>query len=142
MASACISKRSSTMIFRSLSTGPDAAKTHWWMVLYRTPARIYRAGEIFEMRVEVPELSRHVAGHGGSGLRREHRLSDQMQSRNLAGPRRKLREALPFPGHLMQHRGQPIQIADDKHSTLALDNADPGQAIELAGDRFPMGADA
>src|SRR6476620_5908792 len=31
----------------SLSTGPEAAKTHWWMLLYRTPARIYRAGEIF-----------------------------------------------------------------------------------------------
>ena len=43
----------------SLSTGPEAAKTHWWMLLYRTPARIYRAGEIFGMQVEVPELSEH-----------------------------------------------------------------------------------
>jgi type I protein arginine methyltransferase len=43
----------------SLSTGPEAAKTHWWMLLYRTPARIYRAGEIFGMQVEVPDLSEH-----------------------------------------------------------------------------------
>jgi protein arginine N-methyltransferase 1 len=43
----------------SLSTGPEAAKTHWWMLLYRTPARIYRAGEIFDMQVEVPDLSEH-----------------------------------------------------------------------------------
>jgi protein arginine N-methyltransferase 1 len=42
-----------------LSTGPEAAKTHWLMPLYRTPARSYRAGEIFEMKVEVPDLSEH-----------------------------------------------------------------------------------
>jgi len=43
----------------SLSTGPEAAKHCWRMLLYRTPARIYRAGEIFGMQVEVPELSEH-----------------------------------------------------------------------------------
>ena len=43
----------------SISTGPDAAKTHWPMLLYRTPARTYDAGEIFAMQVEVPELSEH-----------------------------------------------------------------------------------
>ena len=44
----------------SFSTGPDSVKTHWPMLLYRTPVRIYRAGETFEMQVEVPDLSEHV----------------------------------------------------------------------------------
>src|SRR6476660_3286936 len=43
----------------SFSTGPEAAKTHWPMLLYRMPAHIYRAGESFEMRVEAPDLSDH-----------------------------------------------------------------------------------
>jgi protein arginine N-methyltransferase 1 len=43
----------------SISTGPDSAKTHWPMLLYRTPARIHGAGEIFAMQVEVPDLSGH-----------------------------------------------------------------------------------
>jgi hypothetical protein len=30
------------------------------MLLYRTPVRIYRAGETFEMQVEVPDLSEHL----------------------------------------------------------------------------------
>ncbi len=42
------------------STGPDAPKTHWPMLLYRTPARLYREGEIFSMQVEAPELSEHL----------------------------------------------------------------------------------
>jgi hypothetical protein len=41
----------------SISTG--AAKTHWPMLLYRTPAGIYDAGETFAMQVEVPDLSEH-----------------------------------------------------------------------------------
>jgi protein arginine N-methyltransferase 1 len=45
----------------SFSTGPEAAKTHWPMVLYRTHARVCGAGEIFEMEVEVPELSEHLS---------------------------------------------------------------------------------
>ena len=44
----------------SFSTGPDSVKTHWPMLLYRTPVRIYRAGETFEMQVEVPDLSEHL----------------------------------------------------------------------------------
>jgi precorrin-6B methylase 2 len=44
----------------SFSTGPDAVKTHWPMLLYRTPARFYRAGQIFEMQVEAPDLSEHI----------------------------------------------------------------------------------
>jgi hypothetical protein len=43
----------------SISTGPEAAKTHWPMLLYRTPARIDDAGETFAMQVEVPDLSEH-----------------------------------------------------------------------------------
>ena len=39
------------------STGPGAVKTHWPMLLYRTLARTYRAGEIFSMSVEAPDLS-------------------------------------------------------------------------------------
>jgi hypothetical protein len=30
------------------------------MLLYRTPARIYEAGEVFDMKVKVPELSEHL----------------------------------------------------------------------------------
>jgi hypothetical protein len=30
------------------------------MLLYRTPARVYDAGEVFDMRVEVPDLSEHL----------------------------------------------------------------------------------
>jgi len=41
------------------STGPEAIKTHWPMLLYRTAARMYRVGEIFEMQVEAPDLSDH-----------------------------------------------------------------------------------
>jgi SAM-dependent methyltransferase len=43
----------------SFSTGPYALKTHWPMLLYRIPARNYRAGEIFGMQVETPDLSDH-----------------------------------------------------------------------------------
>ena len=39
-----------------------------------------------------------------------------------------------FAGHVVQHRREPIQIPDNKRSTLALDDADPRQAIELACD--------
>ena len=41
----------------SFSTGPDAARTHWPMLLYRTPMRIYRAHEIFQMEVDIPDLA-------------------------------------------------------------------------------------
>jgi protein arginine N-methyltransferase 1 len=44
----------------SFCTGPDAVKTHWPMLLYRTPARLYGVGEIFQMQVELPELSEHL----------------------------------------------------------------------------------
>lgn len=44
----------------SFCTGPDAVKTHWPMFLYRTPARLYDIGEIFQMQVELPELSEHL----------------------------------------------------------------------------------
>ena len=54
----------------SFSTGPDSVKTHWPMLLYRTPVRIYRAGEIFEMQVEVPGCPSIVAGHGRSIAKR------------------------------------------------------------------------
>jgi protein arginine N-methyltransferase 1 len=43
----------------SFSTGPEATKTHWPMLLYRTAARVYRVGETFEMQVETPDLSEH-----------------------------------------------------------------------------------
>jgi hypothetical protein len=43
----------------SFSTGPESAKTHWPMPLYRTQALKYRSGEIFEMQVETPDLSEH-----------------------------------------------------------------------------------
>lgn len=41
----------------AFSTGPNAVKTHWPMLLYRTAARAYRVSEIFEMQVQVPDLS-------------------------------------------------------------------------------------
>ena len=44
----------------SFSTGPDFVKTHWPMLLYRTPLCIHRAGETFEVQVEVPDLSEHL----------------------------------------------------------------------------------
>lgn len=44
----------------SFSTGPGAIKTHWPMLLYRTPVRAYRAGEKFSMKVEAPDLSDHL----------------------------------------------------------------------------------
>jgi protein arginine N-methyltransferase 1 len=44
----------------SFSTGPDAVKTHWPMLLYRTPARAYSAGDAFEMQIEVPDLSEYL----------------------------------------------------------------------------------
>jgi protein arginine N-methyltransferase 1 len=45
----------------SFSTGPDAVKTHWPMLLYRTPVRRCSAGEMFTMQVEVPDLSEHLS---------------------------------------------------------------------------------
>lgn len=54
----------------SISTGPETANTHWPILLYRTPARICRVGEIFGMQVEAPELSEYldwtwkIAGEG------------------------------------------------------------------------------
>ena len=44
----------------SFSNGPQGTKTHWPMLLYRTPARMGRAGDIFEMQVEVPDLAEHL----------------------------------------------------------------------------------
>jgi protein arginine N-methyltransferase 1 len=44
----------------SLATGPDAVKTHWPMLLYRTVSRDYRAGEIFQLEIEVPDVSEHL----------------------------------------------------------------------------------
>jgi protein arginine N-methyltransferase 1 len=41
----------------SLSTGPEAAKTHWWMLLYRTPQRLCQVGQVFTMQVEAPDLA-------------------------------------------------------------------------------------
>ena len=43
----------------AFSTGPEAPKTHWPMLLYRTVARVYHVGETFEMQVEAPDLSEH-----------------------------------------------------------------------------------
>ena len=44
----------------SFSTGPDSVKTHWPMLLLPDTVRIYRVGEMFEMQVEVPDLSEHL----------------------------------------------------------------------------------
>ena len=44
----------------TFSTGPQAPKTHWPMLLYRTPACTCDAGEIFELQVEVPDLSDYL----------------------------------------------------------------------------------
>lgn len=44
----------------SFSTGPDATRTHWPMLLYRTLARAYHRGEAFGMYIDVPEVSEHV----------------------------------------------------------------------------------
>jgi hypothetical protein len=39
--------------------------------------------------------------------------------------KRRLRNIFLFAGHVVQHRRQPIQIPDNKRSTLALYDADP-----------------
>ena len=44
----------------SFSTGPDAVKTHWPMLLYRTQVNAYQPGEVFTTVVEVPDLSDHI----------------------------------------------------------------------------------
>src|SRR5512144_3454900 len=44
--------------------------------------------------------------------------------------------------HLVKHGGQAIEIADDERPVLALDDADAGEAIELAGHRLAVRADA
>jgi len=44
----------------SFSTGSQAAKTHWPMLLYRTPVRIYRARETFNLQVEAHQLSEYL----------------------------------------------------------------------------------
>ena len=61
----------------SLSTGPEATKTHWRMLLYRTPARVYRAGDIFEMQVEAPDLSEHRAWSWQIALPKSGGLGDE-----------------------------------------------------------------
>jgi protein arginine N-methyltransferase 1 len=43
----------------SFSTGPAAAKTHWPMLLYRTPARDCRDGDISELDVETHDLAEY-----------------------------------------------------------------------------------
>jgi len=43
----------------SFSTGPEAAKTHWPMLLYRIPARACRVGDTFELDVEAHDLAEH-----------------------------------------------------------------------------------
>lgn len=63
----------------AFSTGPDAIKTHWPMLLYRTPMQAYRPGEVFALEVEVPDLSDYlewswhigaqVGGDGSLGAR-------------------------------------------------------------------------
>jgi predicted RNA methylase len=40
----------------SFSTGPKAVKTHWPMLLYRTPALNCQVGDIFELGVEAHDL--------------------------------------------------------------------------------------
>ena len=44
----------------SFCTGPDSPRTHWPMLLYRTPARGYDVGDSFNMQVEIPDLSDHL----------------------------------------------------------------------------------
>jgi protein arginine N-methyltransferase 1 len=45
----------------AFSTGPDAVKTHWPMLFYRTPAQAYQPNQIFALEVEVPDLSDYLA---------------------------------------------------------------------------------
>jgi protein arginine N-methyltransferase 1 len=44
----------------SFSTGPQAPKTHWPMLLRRTPARRYDVGQTFSMQVEAPDLCEYL----------------------------------------------------------------------------------
>jgi protein arginine N-methyltransferase 1 len=44
----------------AFSTGPDAVRTHWPILFYRTPARAYLPGQDFTLEVEVPELSDYL----------------------------------------------------------------------------------
>ena len=37
----------------AFSTGPDAVKTHWPMLFYRTPAQAYRSGQVFVLELDV-----------------------------------------------------------------------------------------
>jgi type I protein arginine methyltransferase len=52
----------------AFSTGPDAVRTHWPMLFYRTPARAYQPSQIFSLEVEVPDLSDYLewSWHVGS----------------------------------------------------------------------------
>lgn len=61
----------------SFSTGPEAVKTHWPMLLYRTPVRNYRAGEIFEMQVEIPDLSEHLGWSWQIDIQKSAGLRDE-----------------------------------------------------------------
>ena len=59
------------------------------MLLYRTPARTYRAGDIFEMEVEVPDLADHrgwswqIDVQKSAGLRDETAVVGHAQERAL-----------------------------------------------------------
>jgi type I protein arginine methyltransferase len=44
----------------AFSTGPDAVKTHWPMLFYRTPAQAYQPGQVFALEVGVPDLSDYL----------------------------------------------------------------------------------
>jgi hypothetical protein len=68
--------------------------------------RIYGAGEIFEMQLEVSDLSEHL------GLGMADRYSRERPLKGL------------FAGHLVQHGGECDQIPDNQSPILALDDAD------------------
>ena len=74
----------------SFCTGPQALKTHWPMLLYRTPGRTCRAGEIFEMQVEVPDLSDYLCWSWQIDIQNSADLRDEVDIVGHTQGRRRL----------------------------------------------------
>jgi protein arginine N-methyltransferase 1 len=61
----------------AFSTGPDAVKTHWPMLFYRTPAQAYQPGESLSIEVEVADLSYYLHWSWRVGAEAGERASRQ-----------------------------------------------------------------
>src|SRR5262245_63384375 len=79
-------------------------------------------------------------------MRRDRAHRVRMHFRRFAdderGPGRAPARGVLFAGHLVKHGRQSVKIPDNERSALALYDADPRKAIELAGHRLAVRADA